>query len=87
MLVKSQGLNPQKIKPNCKKLLQTDFEDSISMQSGKKGTLAEQAKSQFASLNHQTSFRSIPFHLGNSTGRALTVPCLAEGWDPPYTTA
>lgn len=73
MLVKIKGLNPHKIKPNCKKLLQTDFESSISMQSEKKGALAEKAKSQFASpnLNWQTSFQSISFHLGNSEGRAL----------------
>ena len=89
MLVKIKGLDPQKIKPNCKKLLPADFEGSISMRSEKKGALAEKAKSQFASLtlNWQTSFCSISFHLGNSEGRVLPAPCLAEGWDCSHTTA
>jgi len=48
------------------------------MQSKKKGALAEKAKSQFGSLslNWQSSFRSVSFHLGNSEGRALPAPCL-----------
>lgn len=89
MLVKIKGLNPQKIKPNCKKLLQTDFEGFISIRSEKKSALAEKAKSRFASpnLNWQTSFWAISSYLGNSEGRALPAPCLAERWNCSYTTA